>query len=94
MGVGAVENEFLTIRLSKDDARVIQRLRATTGLSKTELVKRALRSLASEGASPAAAAGLYQLGAGRFGRFGRLRRQSSDIKRIARSRAVAKRTRR
>jgi len=89
-----VENEFLTIRLSKDDARVIQRLRATTGLSKTELVKRALRSLASEGAPSTGGAGLYELGAGRFGRFGSLRRQSSDIKRIARSRAVAKRTRR
>jgi hypothetical protein len=85
-------NEFLTIRLSKDDARVMRRLRATTGLSKTELVKRALRSLASNAAAPAEGTGLFELGVSRFGRHGDARRQSSDIKRIARARAVAQRT--
>ena len=89
-----MNNEFLTIRLSKDDARVIHRLRATTGLSKTEIVKRALRSLASDASAPAEGAGLFELGATRFGRYGNRWRQSSDIKRIARSRAIVKRTRR
>ena len=87
-----MDSEFLTIRLSKDDARVMRRLRATTGLSKTEIVKRALRSLASNGTAPAEGTGLFELGASRFGRHGNARRQSSDIKRIARARAVAGRT--
>jgi len=87
-----VDSEFLSIRLSKDDARVILRLRATTGLSKSEIVKRALRSLASDGTAPAGGTGLFELGATRFGRYGNVRRQSSDIKRIARTRAIAKRT--
>ncbi len=89
-----METEFLTIRLSKDDARILRRLRAATGLSKTAVVKRALQSLAQSADDPSAAAGLYALGAGRFGRFGSVRRQSADIKRIARSRALARRTRR
>lgn len=87
-----MDSQFLTIRLSKDDAHVIHRLRATTGLSKTEIVKRALRSLASDATAPAEGTGLFELGATRFGRYGNVRRQSSDLKRIARSRAVAKRT--
>lgn len=87
-----MDSEFLSIRLSKDDARVILRLRATTGLSKSEIVKRALRSLASDGTAPAEGTGLFELGATRFGRYGNVRRQSSDIKRIARTRAIAKRT--
>lgn len=89
-----MDSEFLTIRLSKEDARVVHRLRATTGLSKTEIVKRALRSLASGATAPAGGEGLFELGASRFGRYGDVRRQSSNIKRIARSRADAKRTRR
>lgn len=92
IGRTAVDSEFLSIRLSKDDARVILRLRATTGLSKSEIVKRALRSLASDGTAPAGGTGLFELGATRFGRYGNVRRQSSDIKRIARTRAIAKRT--
>lgn len=87
-----MDSEFLTIRLSKDDARVIHRLRAATGLSKTEIVKRALRSLASDETAPVEGAGLFELGATRFGRYGSVRRQSSHIKRIARARAIAKRT--
>ena len=86
-----MESEFLTIRLSKEDASVVHRLRASTGLSKTEIVKRALRSLASGVTAPAEGTGLFELGAGRFGRYGTVRRQSSDIKRIARSRGTAKR---
>ena len=41
-----MDSEYLSVRLSKDDAQVIQRLRQQTGLSKSEIVKRALRSLA------------------------------------------------
>jgi hypothetical protein len=89
-----MENEFLTIRLSSEDAQVMRKLRAATGLSKTEIVKRALRSLASGGAGSVEGSGLYELGAARFGRFGDDRRQSADIKRIARSRAGVKRPRR
>lgn len=87
-----MDSEFLTIRLSKDDARVIHRLRATTGLSKSEIVKRALRALASDETAPVEGAGLFELGAARFGRHGSVRRQSSRIKRIARGRALAKRS--
>jgi hypothetical protein len=86
-----MDSEFLTVRLSKDDARVIQRLRDETGLSKTDIVKRALRSLASKGGATAEG-GLFALGVGRFGRYGDARRQSANIKRIAKSRARAKRT--
>jgi uncharacterized protein YgbK (DUF1537 family) len=86
-----MDSEFLTVRLSKDDASVIERLRQKTGLSKTDIVKRALRSLALEGGETAGG-GLFELGAARFGRHGSARRQSSDIKRIAKSRVRAKRT--
>ena len=89
-----MDSEFLTIRLSKEDARIVHRMRATTGLSKKKIVKRALRCLASGAIAPAEGGGLFELGAARFGRYGNVRRQSSDIKRIARSRAIAKRTRR
>jgi predicted transcriptional regulator len=87
-----VDTEFLTIRLSKDDARVMQRLREAMGLTKTEIVKRALRSLAGDRTDSTAGGGLYELGAARFGRHGDARRQSSAIKRVARARAFAKRT--
>jgi len=86
-----MDSDFLTVRLSKDDARVIQRLREKTGLSKTDIVKRALRSFANE-RDDSTQGGLFELGAARFGRYGSARRQSSDIKRIAKSRARAKRT--
>jgi Ribbon-helix-helix protein, copG family len=38
-----MDSEYLSVRLSKDDAQVIQRLHQQTGLSKSEIVKRALR---------------------------------------------------
>ncbi len=87
-----MDTEFLTIRLSNNEARAIERLRQATGLSKTEIVKRALRLLGAGGISPGGAEGLFALGSGRFGRHGDVRRQSADIKRIARSRANARRT--
>jgi predicted transcriptional regulator len=88
-----MDTEFLTVRLSGDDARVIQRLREKTGLSKSDIVKRALRSLAQEDGDKVEG-GLFALGAARFGRHGNANRQSSNIKQIAKTRARAKRTRR
>ncbi len=87
-----MDTEFLTIRLSSNEARAIERLRRATGLSKTEIVKRALRLLGKDDLPGDAGIGLYALGAGRFGRHGEARRQSADIKRVARARANAKRT--
>lgn len=90
-----MEAEFLTIRLSKEDAHLIRRLRETTGLTRTEIVKQALRSLGGiSGETPGAGGGLFELGAGRFGQHGNVRRQSSDMKRIVRSQVRAKRSRR
>lgn len=85
-----MDNEFLTVRLSEDDARVIKRLRQETGLSKTDIVRRALRALAKEDTGTMEV-GLFELGAARFGRHGSVRRQSADIKRIAKTRVLAKR---
>ena len=87
-----MDPEFLTIRLSGSEARMIKRLRQATGLSKTEIVKRALRSLEADEGAAAGKEGLFALGAGRFGKYGDARRQSADIKRVARSRAHARRT--
>ena len=88
-----MESEFLSVRLSKDDAQVIQRLHQQTGLSKSEIVKRALRSLAQE-STTTTEGGLFELGATRFGRYGNARRQSDDIKRVVKARVDAKRHRR
>jgi hypothetical protein len=54
--------------------------------SASEITKRALRAPATEGD------GLFALGEARFGRYGSASRQSSEIKRIAKVRAAAKRT--
>jgi Arc/MetJ-type ribon-helix-helix transcriptional regulator len=88
-----MDSEYLSVRLSKDDAQVIQRLHQQTGLSKSEIVKRALRALA-QGDMDTAAGGLYQLGAARFGQHGNARRQSADIKKVVKARLSAKRHRR
>lgn len=56
-----MDSEFLSVRLSKDDAQVIQRLHQQTGLSKSEIVNRALRSLARADAT-ATEGGLFELG--------------------------------
>lgn len=87
-----MDSEFLSVRLSKDDAQVIQRLHQQTGLSKSEIVKRALRSLVQADAT-ATEGGLFELGATRFGRYGSARRQSDDIKNVVRARVDAKRHR-
>jgi Ribbon-helix-helix protein, copG family len=88
-----IDSEHLSFRLSKDDAQVIQRLHQQTGLSKSEIVKRALRSL-SRDSSTSSKGGLFELGATRFGRYGNVRRQSEDIKNLVKARLDAKRHRR
>ena len=87
-----MDSEYLSVRLSKDDAQVIQRLHQQTGLSKSEIVKRALRSLAQDN-STSPEGGLFELGANRFGRFGNVQRQSENIKDVVKARLNAKRHR-
>jgi hypothetical protein len=79
-----MHREFLTVRLSPDDVRMIEELRRASGSSKLELVKRAIRILARS--IDAETSGLYSLGAERFGRYGSVRRQSADIKSFVKSR--------
>ena len=59
--------QFLTLRLTEDDALLMARLRAQTGLSKSDIVKRALRQLGSTDAAPPAGS-LFALGQASFGR--------------------------
>jgi Ribbon-helix-helix protein, copG family len=87
-----METEFVTIRLTKDEADCMRRLRQATGLSKTEIIRRALRTLSGGRGDEIAGVGLFDLGASRFGKHGDARRQSSKIGQIARTRANAKRT--
>ncbi|MFN0313740.1 MAG: ribbon-helix-helix domain-containing protein [Burkholderiales bacterium] len=87
-----METEFVTVRLTKDEADCMRRLREATGLSKTEIIRKALRTLASDRTEMGAGVGLFDLGASRFGKHGDARRQSSKIGHIARTRANAKRT--
>ena len=84
-----MSTQFLTIRLGEAESELMARLGASTGLTKTEIIKRALAQLAS--ATPEAGGGLFELGASRFGRHGDAARQSSDIKRLVRARLDAKR---
>ena len=81
----------LTLRLNADDAVLIERLRAQTGLSKSNIVKQALRALA-DGQAAREAPDLFALGADKFGRHGDRSRQSASIKSVARKRARAKRS--
>ena len=82
----------LTLRLSSDDALLIERLRQRTSMSKSDIVKLALRALASNEDSMAPAAqGLYALGEGGFGRHGDASRQSAKLKSVVRARLKAKR---
>lgn len=82
----------LTLRLTDHDAQLIELLRARTGKSKSDIVKHALRMLASNEDSVAPAAhGLYALGASSFGKHGDDSRQSANVKSVVRARLKAKR---
>lgn len=84
----------LTLRLSDADAATLEQLRSHTGLSKTDIVKRALRHLAASAkvsAATAAAPSLFSLGKGSFGLHGDASRQAATIKAVVRERIKAKR---
>jgi hypothetical protein len=87
-----MSSNHLTLRLNREESLLIERLRDSLGLTKSDLVKRALRQLAdqaSAGAVPAVS--LYTLGEGRFGQHADATRQSRHIKAIVRERVKAKR---
>lgn len=83
--------QFLTVRLTEAESKLVERLHVQTGLSKSELVKQALSRL-SAAHDVNAEGGLFALGAARFGRYGDATRQSARIKRTVRERLNAKRT--
>ena len=89
---GQMNTSHLSLRLSSQDALLIEHLRVQTGLSKSDVVKHALRALASNDdfAAPAVQ-GLFALGEGSFGRHGDALRQSADMKSVVRARLMAKR---
>jgi Ribbon-helix-helix protein, copG family len=83
--------QYLSLRLSVDDSHIVQRLHEQLGLSKSEIVKKALRLLAEQQANgPHSDA--YAAGAALFGRHGDVRRQSSQLKQIVRQGLVSKRS--
>ncbi len=87
-------SSHLTLRLNRDDDLLIERLRARNGLSKSDLVKQALRALATQQeADLPASQSLFALGEGRFGRHGIATRQAANIKAAVRARLGVKRSR-
>ncbi len=86
-----MNSQFLTIRLTESEARLVARLNERTGLTKSQLVRQALKKL-SEDADMPSGGGLFEIGAARFGRHGDKARQSADIKKTVRARNNAKRT--
>lgn len=87
-----MNTSHLTLRLSSQDALLIEHLRMQTGLSKSDVVKHALRTLASnEDFAAPAVQGLFALGEGSFGRHGDASRQSADMKSVVRARLMGKR---
>ncbi len=82
--------QFLSLRLSDDDARLMAQLHTSLGISKSEVVKKALRLMAEQViSSPQLDA--FTAGAGLFGRYADEQRQSSSIKQGVRQRLAAKR---
>ena len=85
-----MNGQYLTIRLTESEAELIARLGAATGLTKTEIVKRALRLWIED--AQGTSEGLFDLGAPRFGRHGDDGRQAADNKAVVRGRLDAKRS--
>ena len=83
--------QFLTVRLTEAESKLVERLHVQTGLTKSALVKQALNRL-STAHEASADGGLFALGAARFGRHGDATGQSAQIKRAVRERLNAKRT--
>ena len=84
-------SQFLTIRLTEAESRLVARLNQQTGLTKSALVKKALENL-SLTQTASAGGGLFELGEAQFGRHGDATRQSDQIKQVVRARLNAKRT--
>lgn len=74
-------SQFLTLRLTQNDAELVSELQLKTGLSKSEIVRRALNSFADT-SGMSTRASLYELGAARFGRHGDATRQAANIKAV------------
>lgn len=85
-------SSFLTLRLSEEDARTVETLRAATGLSKTDVVKQALRLMASSsGLTARAGTSLYDIRMAQGSlHAGDASRQSSRAKKIVREIVRAK----
>ena len=84
-------SSHMTLRMSEQDVLLVERLRAQTGLSKSDVVKHALRTLASNQALAAPSQpSLFDMGTSRFGRHGHAGRQSAQIKVVVRERVQAK----
>jgi hypothetical protein len=81
-------SQFLSLRLDSGDAALMRALSVRTGLSKTEIVKLALRKLANETQSEVS---LFDMGSAKFGLYGDASRQSSQVKAIVRERLLVKR---
>jgi hypothetical protein len=79
-----MSTQFLTVRLTEAEAKLVARLQVQTGLSKSALVKQALNGLSAVHEA-CAEGGLFALGAARFGRHGDATRQSARIKRTVRT---------
>ena len=83
--------QFLTLRLTEDEVQIVSRLREQTGLSKSDIVKRALRKLASTFEASDEPVSLYALKMAQPPQAGNADRQSADIKQVVRQRLNAKR---
>ncbi len=88
-----MSSNHLTLRLSSQEAMLIEQLRAASGLSKSDIVKRALRAWAgsSTAATVADTPSLFHLGEASFGKHANPARQSANIKSVIRARLRAKR---
>lgn len=90
MNTFALPDQFLSLRLGAGDSALMQQLHQRTGLSKTEIVKQALRHWARS-APTAEQTSLYDLGRDVFGKHADASRQSANIKSVVRERLAAKR---
>jgi hypothetical protein len=89
--IAVTQDQFLSLRLGQQDAALMQQLHEKTGLSKTDIVKQALRQWAAS-AQASSEVSLYDLGEPLFGQHGDSGRQSSNIKSVVRERLAAKRS--
>ena len=85
--MAATKTRFLRVHLSDEEALLLSRLCAQTGLNKSAIVRRALRQLA-HGMDIDSDQGLYGLGTTRFGLYCDATRQAADIKRLVRARFI------